>query len=153
MTTRQVVDHQLRSHPFMRGMDETDIARIVQHGRLVEFEARDRIFAEGELADAFYLIRTGLVALRVVDGGASRKIETLHEGDALGWSWLFPPYEWHFEAVAETPVRAIAVDAGALRREFEADPGFGYRLIARIAEVMAKRLYATRRHVLNLMGY
>ncbi len=138
---------------MIRGMNDEDVMRIVEHGELVEFASEQTLFAEGGDADAFYLIRTGVVALRVVEGGVARRIETLHEGDALGWSWLFPPYKWHFEAVAETPVRAVAVDAAALRSEFEADPAFGYRLIARIAEVMAKRLYATRRQVVNLMGY
>jgi hypothetical protein len=27
-------------------------------------------------------------------------IQTLGAGEALGWSWLFPPYQWHFSARA-----------------------------------------------------
>jgi CRP/FNR family transcriptional regulator, cyclic AMP receptor protein len=148
-----IVDHQLRSHPLLRGMGVADVDRLTAHARLVEFDPHRVIFEEGGHADAFYLIRTGIVALKVRDAGGVRKIESLHEGSALGWSWLFPPYEWQFTAEAETPVRAIAVDAAALRAEFEDDPAFGYRMIARIAEVMAKRLHATRRQVVNLMGY
>lgn len=147
------IEHQLRSHPLIRGLVESDIERMVRHARLVEFTVNDVIFEEGGPADAFYLVRTGVVGLWVRDSGGNRKIESLHEGSALGWSWLFPPYEWAFDAKAETPVRAIAVDAGALRDEFADDPAFGYRLISRIAEVMAKRLYATRRQVMNLMRY
>jgi CRP-like cAMP-binding protein len=148
-----IVDHQLRSHPLLRGMAEADVDRLAAHARLVEFAPHDVIFEEAGHADAFYLIRTGIVALKIDEAGGTRKIESLHEGSALGWSWLFPPYRWQFTAEAETPVRAIAVGADELRAEFDADPAFGYRLIARIAEVMAKRLHATRRQVLNLMGY
>ena len=24
-------------------------------------------------------------------------IQTLRAGDVVGWSWLFPPYHWHFD--------------------------------------------------------
>ena len=148
-----IIDHQLRSHPLLRGMSEADLDRLAAHATVVEYSPHDVIFEEGAHAGAFYLLRTGIVALQVKEAGGVRKIESLHEGSALGWSWLFPPYQWQFTAQAETPVRAIAVDAEQLRAEFEGDPAFGYRLIARIAEVMAKRLYATRRQVVNLMGY
>lgn len=150
---RTLIDHQLRSHPLLRGMEDPDLDRLAAHAVVAEFSPHDVIFEEGGDAAAFYLIRTGIVALEVQEAGGRRKIESLHEGSALGWSWLFPPFRWQFTARAETPVRAIAVDASALRAEFESDPAFGYRLIARIAEVMAKRLYATRRQVVNLMGY
>ncbi|RPI20363.1 MAG: cyclic nucleotide-binding domain-containing protein [Actinobacteria bacterium] len=148
-----IIDHQLRSHPLVRGLSDADIDRLAAHARMAEFEPHEVVFEEGGVADAFFLIRTGVVALKVMDAGGVRRIESLHEGSALGWSWLFPPFTWQFTAQAETPVRGIAVDAAALRAEFEADPAFGYRMIARIAEVMAKRLYATRRQVVNLMGY
>ena len=37
-------------------------------------------------------------------------IETIEAGEVLGWSWLFPPYRWHFDARALAPVRATAFD-------------------------------------------
>lgn len=155
MTERDVsvLEQQLRAHPLVRGLEEADIAKVLNYARLVEFEAHDSIFEEGGSADTFYLVRTGVVGLLVSQAaGQQRRIESIHEGSALGWSWLFPPYVWQFSATAETLVRGIAIDAVGLRDEFDEDPGFGYRLIARIAEVMAKRLHAARRHLINLMG-
>ncbi len=134
-------------------MPEEDISRLLDLARPVEFEPLETIFDEGGEADTLYLILTGVVALRVRRGHRTpRKIQSVQEGSVLGWSWLFPPYRWEFEAMAETPVRAIAIDARELRRQFDADPAFGYRFVARIAEVMAKRLHATRKQVISLMG-
>ena len=31
--------------------------------------------------------------------------ETLHDGDLLGWSWLFPPYRWEFDGRARSRTR------------------------------------------------
>jgi len=147
-----LLEQQLRAHPLVRGLPAGDAAKLLAHAEAVEFERGTVIFSMGEPAETFFLVRTGVVALNVqTEGGASRKIEAIAEGTVLGWSWLFPPFEWQFDAVAETLVRGIAIDAGALRQEFETDPAFAYRLVSRIAEVMAKRLYATRRQVLNLV--
>lgn len=147
------VRQQLRGHPFIQGLEHDDVEVFVQLGRLAEFAARDIIFRAGEPADTFYLVRSGVVALQVDAGGTfPRTIQNITEGSALGWSWLFEPYEWQFDAVAQTPIRAIAFDAVALREKFARDPACGYHVMARVAEVMARRLHATRRQVLNLSG-
>ncbi len=147
------IRQQLVGHPFVRGLDPEDVEAFVKLGRLVEFGARDLIFRAGQPADTFYLIRSGVVALQVDAGGTvPRTVQTITEGSALGWSWLFEPYEWQFDAQAQTPVRGIAFDAEALRQRFLTNPACGYRVMARVAEVMAKRLHATRRQLLNLLA-
>ena len=56
------------------------------------FEAGTYLFREGEAANSFYAIRHGSTALEIhVPAREAVIIETLHEGDLLGWSWLFPP--------------------------------------------------------------
>ena len=54
-------------------------------------------------------------------------VETLHDGDVLGWSWLVPPYRWQFDARAvEHGARDRASTARCLRGKCEADPALGY---------------------------
>jgi CRP/FNR family cyclic AMP-dependent transcriptional regulator len=144
------VRQQLAGHPFVRGLEPRFIDALGARGHLVEFEPREVIFREGDPADTFYLVRSGIVALQV-DAGEPfpQAIQHINEGSALGWSWLFPPYEWQFDAVAQTPVRAMAFDAAALREEFEADPFFGYHIMGKVAELMVKRLHATRHQLIH----
>ena len=40
----------------------------------------------------------------------------------IGWSWLFPPYVWHFDAQAITDVRATVFDGACLRGKCDDDP-------------------------------
>ncbi|PYK76783.1 MAG: hypothetical protein DMF40_16015 [Verrucomicrobia bacterium] len=49
------------------------------------------IFREGEAANRFYLIVRGKVWLESSTLGESVPIDEIHDGDLLGWSWLFPP--------------------------------------------------------------
>jgi CRP-like cAMP-binding protein len=146
-----VLERQVRFHPFSKGLGAGDAAALASFGHLVGFETRDVIFEAGSPADHFYLIRTGVVALEVTSAtGRVQRIQSISEGSVLGWSWLFAPYEWQFRAVAETPVRAIALDGAALRDYCEENPALGLRLVRRIAEVMADRLHASRRRISTL---
>ena len=142
----------LAAHPFSRGIDPDELARMSELAYLVDFDTGDVIFAIDDEAERFYLLRSGVVGLEVPsDTGIPRTIEQITEGSALGWSWLFPPYQWQFAAVARTPVRTIAFDAPTLRAHLEERPVCGFAVLSRVAMVMADRLYATRRQVLSLL--
>jgi len=65
----------------------------------------------------------------------------------LGWSWMFPPYMWHFTARAVQPTVAIFFYGTILREYCERDPAFGYELFKRMSAVMVKRLQAARKKI------
>ena len=149
-TESRTLAQQLRAHPFSAGMDDSHLATLQTHASAVSFEPEQVLFTTGGLAEHFFLVHTGIVSLRVPNpSGPDRRIQSIHEGSVLGWSWLFPPYTWQFVAVAETPVRAIAVEAASIRDAFETDHDFAHRVLLRVAEAMATRLHAYRREVSN----
>ncbi len=109
------------------------------------------VLQEGEYADRCYLISRGQVQLLAGAGEGARQsgaspvlIQTLGAGDVLGWSWLFPPFEWHFSAVATEPCDAIELNAAFLLTAAEKDPVFGYELLKRVSMQLVQRLQATR---------
>jgi CRP/FNR family transcriptional regulator, cyclic AMP receptor protein len=111
------------------------------------------LFEEGQPADRFFLIRHGAVALEVhAPGSGSRVIETLGEGEVVGWSWLFKPYRWQFDARAIEPTRLVAFDAACLRGKCDADHELGYQLMQRFASAMLERLQAARLQLLDVYG-
>ena len=69
------------------------------------FKKDQVIFHAGETANRFYLIETGKVVLESGEhiDGAPVIIDTIGPGDLLGWSWIFPPYIWHFTARGAEP--------------------------------------------------
>ena len=79
-------------------------------------------------------------------------IRTRESGEVLGWSWLIPPYHWHFDVRAVELTRAIALDAKCLRGKCEEDLKLGYELLKRFAHVMEERLQATRLQLLDVYG-
>jgi CRP/FNR family transcriptional regulator, cyclic AMP receptor protein len=79
-------------------------------------------------------------------------IQTIEDGDVLGWSWLFPPYRWHFNARTIEETRAIALDGVCLREKGEIDHDFGYELVKRVALIIMERLQATRLQAMDVYG-
>ncbi len=118
---------------------------------LSHFEAGELIFREGDPANRFYLIQEGKVALESEKTGQRPVlIQTLGVGEVLGWSWLFPPYYWHFNARALEPTKAIFFYGTRLREQSEEDPVLGYELLKRMSHVVIQRLQATRQQLLKM---
>jgi CRP-like cAMP-binding protein len=141
----EVTASALAAQTFLRGMAPGHLDALAEAATDVMFPAGHRIFAEGGHAASFWLIRAGHVALDThVPGEGPVVIDTIGIGGLLGWSWLFPPYQWAFGAVCVSPVEAFELDAAAVRSRCAADPALGYDLTTRLAHVLAGRLQRTR---------
>jgi CRP/FNR family transcriptional regulator, cyclic AMP receptor protein len=131
-------------HPFLSDMTPAHLRLLAENATEAHFAAGDLIFREGANADRFYLIQRGEVDLQTHSSGKPVTIQTIHGGDVLGWSWLFPPYRWHFDARAQRDTDAIFIYAPRLRERIESDPVLGYEVMKRVAKVVVHRLHATR---------
>jgi CRP/FNR family transcriptional regulator, cyclic AMP receptor protein len=142
---------RISAQPFFAALTDTQRAALAEDGIAVTFAAGQRLFDEGGIADMFWLIEHGSIALDMcVPGRGDQIVETLGPGTVLGWSWLHPPYRWHFRAVARLATTAIAFDAASVRRRCDADPVFGYAMLRSFTPVITQRLQATRLRLLDL---
>ena len=143
----------IRQHPFFEGLEDHHLSIIVGCAKNVKFEEKEMVFQEGDDADWFYLIREGMVAIQiVVPQKGSTTVQTVEEGDVVGWSWLFPPYKWQFDVRALQQTRALAFDAKCLRTKCEEDHDLGYELFRRFSRIVTDRLEATRLQLMDLYG-
>jgi len=119
----------------------------------VHFGVGEFIFGEGNEASHFYVIRHGRVALEIHSPARGPLIiDSMDQGEVVGWSWLVPPYRYFCDARAVTPVSATVLDGACLRGKCEANPELGYQLLKRVAVVMYQRLQSTRIRMLDLYG-
>jgi CRP/FNR family transcriptional regulator, cyclic AMP receptor protein len=144
----------LAAHPFLRGMSRDQLGVLAEAARAVSLPARYRLFEDGGNATRFWLIQSGHVSLDLhVPGEGPVVVETIGMGELLGWSWLFPPYQWAFGAVAAAAVGAFEFDAPVVRERCADDHELGYELNRRITRVLAHRLQATRIRLIARSGY
>ena len=141
---RAELEAQVAAHPFLIGISAQHIRLLADCAMRSQFAAEQVIFEKGETANRFYLIERGRVVLESSTLGEVVRIDEVGAGDLLGWSWIFPPYVWHFDARAIEPTTAIFLYGTILREYCENDPALGYELFKRMSEVMMHRLQAAR---------
>jgi CRP-like cAMP-binding protein len=150
----RTLDALIVESPVFAGLDQDQLELIAGCGTNVVFTAGERMFREGDQADTFFLIRQGLAALDAyVPHRGQVTVATVGPGEIVGWSWLVPPYRWHFTGRAVELVRTVQFDGACLRRKCEEDPLLGYELLNRFAQVLVGRLQSTRLQLMDVYGH
>ena len=147
----ETIESIIREHIFFKDLKEEYLALIFGCAKNIIFKKDERILKEGEPADHFYLVRSGLVAIEISLGNRGPlTIQTISGGDILGWSWLIPPYNNRFDCRAVEPARTIAFDGKCLRAKCEENHDLGYDFLKRLTKVFVQRLEATRLQLINM---
>jgi len=139
------------SHPLFRGLAGELQSRVIEGATIREIDSQHLVFHQDKQASELFLVLDGAVDVEIPAlVGAPALIQTLGPGSALGWSWMFAPHRWHFDARAAVPTTLLCVDARALRDYCDAHPAQGYELVKRVAAMMMERLDAARQRVIRL---
>jgi len=150
MKIRDMAD-LIREHGLLSGLGEEITALLAGCACNRQFADGAILMREGDPADAFFLIRTGRVALQIdATPHPAVVIQTLKRGEGVGLSWLVAPYRADFTARAVGPVRAIRFDAACLREKCDADPAVGYAFYRALVPALVERLRAARLQSLDL---
>ena len=151
MAAVKPVEAVIAEHPFLAGLKPEHQQTLTESAMRMFYKPGEFIFREGDPANRFYLIESGRVQLE-----SQRKdqapvgLQVINAGDVLGWSWLFPPFYWHFDARALEPTTAIFLYGTRLREKCDQDHDLGYELMRRMASIVINRLQATRQQLLTV---
>jgi CRP-like cAMP-binding protein len=147
----QTLESVIKEHPFFHEFPKKQLSVIASCAKNVHFPEKHFIFLEGDAANEFYFIRSGEVSIElVIPHLGPTTVQTVAEDEILGWSWVSPPYRWHFNAKTLKRTRAIVFDAKCLRAKCEEDHDLGFEMLKRFANVITERLDATRLQLLEI---
>lgn len=140
-TTVETVAEQ----PFFAGLPRPLVERLAGQAQQSVLEPGQRLFHEHERAERFWLVCSGRIALDcVVPDGGTATIETVEPGGVVGWSWIFPPHQWDFGAVAVERTATVEFDAAGVRRLMDDDEALARQLATRFVRVVTDRLRGVR---------
>lgn len=150
MTNRLAI---IREQPFFQDMEPGHQHLLASCAEECGYTAGARLMRDHEPSEAFWLIRSGQVALESRLREGTLPFQTLGPGDILGWSWLLPPYRASYDARAVTDIHTLRFDAAVLRSQMEDDSAFGYMLMKHFAALIVQRLQATRLQALDIYSH
>ena len=148
----QTIAQYLPEHPFFAGLDTATTDLLAGCASNIHLRADEFLFREGTPADHFYLLRHGRIAIEVRTPGSAMVLDTVEDGDVVGWSWVVPPYVWTFDGRASIDTSAVAFDATCLRVKCLANPLLGYDLMMRFVRLMNQRLQSARIRLIDMYG-
>ncbi|HET7511897.1 MAG TPA: cyclic nucleotide-binding domain-containing protein [Chthoniobacterales bacterium] len=137
-------------HPFLVGLRPHHLKFLADCAIATEFQPNEYLFRQGDFANRFYLIEEGNVALEMRGPkDHAVPIDQVGPGKLVGWSWVFPPYVWYFDARATERTTALFFSGTKLRQYCASDSAFGFELFKRMSHVMLERLQAARIQLLK----
>lgn len=142
------IEAALASSEFFKGLEKTDIEKLVEICRPETREAGEHIFCQGDFGEDLYIIVGGQVFLeRSIDLGnrqGSVTIGVLGRGRLLGcWSTLLgDPHILMSSARCQTPTRLLALKGAALRKMMLENNAFGFNVMERFCFLLRDRVQA-----------
>jgi CRP/FNR family transcriptional regulator, cyclic AMP receptor protein len=147
MNATPIALSDVAEHPFLRGLSEAHLETLAACAMRVRFNPGDFIFRKGDPANRFYLLITGKVVIEAELGETRATVQTISGGDVLGWSWLFPPYYFEFQARALETTEMMFFYGTRLRDLCDETPELGYQVLTRVAKVVIDRLVSTEKQL------
>ena len=135
----------LRRYPYFATVNDESLKAVAQLADEKSVPAGTQMFSEGDPADTLNIILQGEVEIQYILGsGERRTVDTLVDGDILGWSAIIEPYKYTAVCTTKKDTKLVAIQAQKLRDLCDRDPRLGYRLTNQIAKLLAHRLEGAR---------
>ncbi len=146
---RQTIRDVLAGNPFFAGLAPQHLDFVAEHATVRRLRQEDVLFAFGDKASSFFLVREGHVSVEVAAiQGPALTLQELGPGAVLGWSWLIAPYRWSFQARATEASEVLEFDGQRILARCEEDAKFGYELLKRFSALMSERLFFARERMM-----
>jgi CRP-like cAMP-binding protein len=145
----------MQSVPWFQQMSQEHFERLLEITSLIEVEAKQELFREGDSEDFLYVVIRGRVAIEMSVPSRGRvRIYTAEPMDEVGWSSVVPVVRRRTaSARAVLPSTLLKIDAVKLRQLGEEDCGLGYLIMRRMSNVIAGRLLTTRLQLLDMFAH
>ncbi|UCD79529.1 MAG: cyclic nucleotide-binding domain-containing protein [Desulfobacterales bacterium] len=134
----------LQNVVVLKGLIDSQLARIEDQCREMEFRQNAKLFSEGDDASCLWIVKEGRVDLRfdLPDRPTSTKntISSISEYMSFGWSSLVAPHKYRLSAYCATKsCKVIQIEREALAALFKQDSKTGYVVMSNLVEVIGQR--------------
>jgi CRP-like cAMP-binding protein len=139
---------------FFKELSPRVIDVLLKDAFEINYQPGQFIFHRDEKADYFYIVLRGCVAVGIYpEKQGPKKIQTIGEGELLGWSWIIPPHRWRFDAMAQVSTRLLTLQGKQIRAATEMDHELGHEILKKVTHALSGRLEGARLQLLDLYGH
>jgi len=105
MSTNKILPDELRRHPLFGGLNEEQLAQLLETARVVRLEEGQHLFQCQQEARNFFMVRSGTIRLYIsAPGGSEKVLHLIYAGETFAEAITFMEGQVY-------PVNASALDA------------------------------------------
>ncbi len=149
-----ITTETLSGFDLFKGLSESLLAEIAALSEEVSVKQGEFIFREGEKADKLHFLLNGSVALRVKLTSRPESVTVSFVSmpyQSFGWSGIVAPNHYTSSAECDEDSNLLIIPAASFMKLLEANPESGFKVMQRIAEIIADRLRNSRQALLKTM--
>ncbi|MFC1574610.1 Crp/Fnr family transcriptional regulator [Gemmatimonadota bacterium] len=144
---------ELQRLPLAEELGKTRLVRVAEVATLEEHEAGALLFREGDPADDPRIVISGLISLLInVPHQGEMVVNTVSDGELLGFSALLSHHRWRSSARASQTTRCLRLDGNALRELMDLDHELGYQILRVAFRVATDRMGDGFLQILDVFG-
>ena len=122
-------------------LNDNELENIAEIAKHETYEKGRRIFQEKSIARNLYLVKSGRIEIRMRAAGAQEMaVDSVGPGEVFGWSAVTEPHAFTAASYAMEASEVFVVSGGVLRDLFKKNNHIGYKVMMKIASVIAHRL-------------
>jgi CRP-like cAMP-binding protein len=139
---------------LFKGLPESLLKEIAAIGKEASFKKGEFVFREGEKADSLHFLIKGSVALRVKLTSRPESVTVSFVSSpyqSFGWSGIVAPNHYTSSAECDEDSNLMIIPAAPFMNLLEQNPEAGFKVMQRIAELIADRLRNSRQALLKTL--
>ena len=141
---------ELATTPLFGGVQAADWPALLGTAQQVQLGAHEPIFLQGEQADAFFVVLSGSVGVRVKNGSQEQTLATLGQGAVLGETSLLLGGTHSASLYTAEPSTVLRFPKEAFLAAVNDGQKGCVRVLYNIAHTLAVRLRAADAHISEL---
>lgn len=146
----------LKKFRVFKGLDDSELASIVELCRERTFGKGAFCFSQGRRAMELHLCRAGkvdiVVELEQSSGKVEETVHTASEGQIFGWSAVVEPHIYTASARCIEKTEDICIKGTDLLKLFEQNTGIGYMVMRNLSYCVSSRLTDIRQKLSMVMA-
>ncbi|HRQ23895.1 MAG TPA: cyclic nucleotide-binding domain-containing protein [Anaerolineales bacterium] len=134
------------------GLPKALLQKIAAFSERISVKQGQFIFREGEKADKLHFLLSGSLALRVNLTSRPESVTVSYISvpyQSFGWSGVVAPYHYTSSAECDEDSELLIIPAEPFMQLMEEYPEAGFKVMKRIAEIIADRLRNSRQALLK----
>ena len=142
--------HDLRPFGIFSALNDNELANIQEIAGKKHYEQGRRIFQENSIAQNLYLVASGQIEIRMRgSGGKEMAVDCVGPGEVFGWSAVTEPHAFTAAAYAMEDSEVLLVKGSVLRDLFKKNNHIGFKVMMKVASVIAHRLRSLNEKCVN----